>query len=158
MLRDLFYHLSDASVYSRYFSPRKSLPHHNLQEYVNLDESKGISLVVTIGPEENRRMIAEGRFVFGEDELFPDVALMVDENYQQRGIGTFMLDYLIQLASELGIHGMRADILPSNEPMLKIVDRLPYAVHSSFQEGVTSMRFRFDQLKETSSAREISTS
>jgi len=152
MLRDLFYQLSDASVYSRYFSPRRSMPHNNLQEYVNLEESKGISLVVTIGPEENQRMIAEGRFVFGEDDVFPDVALMVDENYQRRGIGTFMLDYLIELAKERGIGGIRADVLSTNEPMLKIFERLPYMIHSTFQEGVMSIRLRFDQVKETVSA------
>jgi acyl-CoA hydrolase/GNAT superfamily N-acetyltransferase len=147
MLRDLFYQLSDESVYARYFSPIKSMPHHNLEVYSNLDESIGLSLVVIVGPEENQRMIAEGRYVFGENEAFPDVAIMVDENYQRRGIGAFLLDYLIELAKERGIKGLQADILATNEPMLKIFERLPYVVHSSFKEGVLSMRFRFDELK-----------
>ena len=63
MIRDLFYNLSESSVYFRYFSPKRSMPHDNLQKYVNLKEEDGISLVVTIGPRENRRIIAEARYL-----------------------------------------------------------------------------------------------
>jgi GNAT superfamily N-acetyltransferase len=147
MLRDLFYHLSENSVYFRYFSPRRSMPHKNVQQYVNLEEDKGISIVVTIGPRENRRMIAEGRYVRSGDDPFPDVAIMVDEEYQGRGIGTFLLKYLAEVAKERGIEGFRADVLTSNSPMLKIVERLPYVSHSSFEDGVSAIRFRFDELK-----------
>jgi GNAT superfamily N-acetyltransferase len=147
MLRDLFYNLSESSVYFRYFSPRRSMPHKNLQEYVNLQEDKGISLVVTIGPREKLRMVAEGRYVKSEDDTFPDVAFIVDENYHGRGIGTFLLNYLIELAKERGIEGFRADVLPSNDPMLKILERLPCVTHSRFQDGTVTIRFRFDELK-----------
>lgn len=148
MLRDLFYHLSQRSVYFRYFSPRRSMPHDNLQEYVNLDQDKGISLVVTTGPRETRRMIAEGRFVLTEEDPFPDAALMVDENYQKRGIGSFLLRYLIDLARERGIEGFRADVLASNDPIIKIINRLPYKLHRSYEDRVVSIRFRFDEYKD----------
>ncbi len=148
MLRDLFYNLSESSVYFRYFSPRRTMPHRNLQQYVNLSEEQGVSLVVTIGPRENRRMIAEGRFVFERDDAFPDVALMVEENYQGRGIGTFLLNYLIEIAKERGIEGLRADVLATNSPMMKIVERLPYVMRTSLSEGALEMRFRFDEIKE----------
>jgi acyl-CoA hydrolase/GNAT superfamily N-acetyltransferase len=148
MLRDLFYHLSENSVYFRYFSPRRSMPHKNVQQYLNLEEDMGISIVVTIGPRENRRMIAEGRYVRSGDDLFPDVALMVDEEYQGRGIGTFLLQYLAEVAKERGIEGFRADVLTSNSPMIKILERLPYECHTTFQDGAFAMRFRFDELKD----------
>lgn len=152
MLRDLFYHMSEGSVYLRYFTPRRSMPHKNLQEYVNLDEQKGISVVITVGPRENRRMIAEGRFVLSDDDPFPDIALMVDENYHRLGIGTFLLGYLIELAKERGIGGFRADILPTNDPALKLVNRLPYVNRTSFQDGALSCRFSFDEPKDESAS------
>ena len=148
MLRDLFYQLSESSVYFRYFSPRRSMPHTNLQDYVNLDEEKGISVVVTTGPRETRRVIAEGRFVLSSDDPFPDTALMVDEAHQKRGIGTFLLNYLIELARERGIEGFRADVLTSNDPMIKIFSALPYKLKRRFEEGAVSLRFRFDEPKE----------
>jgi len=148
MLRDLFYQLSESSVYFRYFSPRRSMPHKNLQEYVNLSEDRGVSLVVTVGPRENRRMIAEGRYVHADDDPLPDMAFMVDENYHGLGIGGFLMDYLIEIAKDRGIEGFRADILPTNEPMKRMVERLPFVIHSKFQDAALAVRFRFDELKD----------
>ena len=152
MLRDLFYHLSERSVYLRYFSKRRSMPHDNLQKYVSLSEDKGLSLVVTIGPRENRRMIAEGRYVFGDDDPYPDVAIMVNEQYKSRGIGTFLLEYLIEIAKERGIEGFRADVLPDNDPMLWILRKLPYRSRKQYANGVLEIRFSFDDLKEDTSS------
>jgi acyl-CoA hydrolase/GNAT superfamily N-acetyltransferase len=147
-IRDLFYTLSQSSVYFRYFSPRRSMPHDNVQQYVSLTEDRGLSLVVTIGPRENRQMIAEARYVFEPNSDCPDVAFMVDENYQGRGIATFLLNYLIEIAKERGVKGFSADVLFSNRPMLRVFERLPYVLHKTVSEGVVTMKFRFDELKE----------
>ncbi|MGB6068104.1 MAG: GNAT family N-acetyltransferase [Desulfomonilaceae bacterium] len=148
MMRDLFYNLSEGSVYFRYFSPRKSMPHENLQKYVNLREEDGCSLVVTIGPRENRRIIAEARYMVEPGSEYPDVAFMVDEDFQRRGIASSLLRYLIEIAQERGIKGFRADVLFSNKPMLKTFDKLPYVLHKSVTDGVVTVQFRFDELKE----------
>jgi RimJ/RimL family protein N-acetyltransferase len=148
MLRDLFYQLSERSVYFRYFSKRRSMPHDNLQQYVGLSADKGLSLVVTIDPRENRRMIAEGRYVFGQDDPYPDVAVMVAEEFTGKGIGTFLLKYLCDIAKERGIEGFRADVLPDNDPMLAIMKKLPYRTRKRYESGVMEMRFSFDDLKE----------
>ncbi len=147
MLRDLFYHLSESSVYFRYFSPRRSMPHNNLRKYVNLSKDEGLSLVVTVGPRETRRVISECRYVFEDDDPFPDFALMVDEDYHGRGVGGFLINYIIELAKEQGVPGFRADVIISNSPMLAVFERLPYVLHRSVQDGVISIRFRFDELK-----------
>lgn len=148
MLRDLFYHLSESSVYFRYFSPRRSMPHANLTKYVNLKEEDGLSIVVTTGPREDRRIIAEARYMFGRGDDYPDTAFMVDENYQGKGIATFLLHYLIEIAKERGIKGFRGDVLFGNQPMLKVYDSVPYAVHKSIEEGIFNVSFSFDEKKE----------
>lgn len=146
MMRDLFYHLSERSVYFRYFGHRKSMPHDNLQKYVNLAEEDGLSIVITIGPREDRRIIAEARYVFEKDDPFPEMAFMVDEKYHGRGVATFLLDYLTEIARERGIPGFKADVLVSNLPMQDILDRMPYATEKTADIGIYSYRWRFDQL------------
>ncbi len=150
MIRDLFYSLSQASVYFRYFSPRGSMPHANVTEYVSLSEEKGISLVVTTGPTEVSKIIAEARYVFAPGSDFAEVAFMVDENFQGRGIASFLLNYLIEIGRERGVKGFRADVLISNNAMLKIFENVPFVLHSTVEEGVVSLKFKFDELKETS--------
>ncbi len=145
MIRDLFYNLSESSVYFRYFSPKRSMPHDNLQKYVNLSEDQGLSLVVTIGPRENRRIIAEARYVNEPGENFSDTAFMVDESYQGRGIATFMLNYLIEIAKERGGKGFKADVLLSNRPMLKVYETVPYVIHKHIGDGILTLSFSFDE-------------
>ena len=148
MIRDLFYTLSKNSVYFRYFTPRRSMPQDNLQEYVSVSEEKGLSLVVTINPYETSRIIAEGRYVFEQSQDIAEVAFMVDEKFQGLGIASFLLDYLIEIGRERGVQGFQADVLLSNEAMLHVFDKLPYVVHKSASHGIVSLKFRFDELKE----------
>jgi GNAT superfamily N-acetyltransferase len=148
MIRDLFYNLSESSVYFRYFSPRRSMPHENIREYINLAESKGLSIVVTVGPRENRRIIAEARYVVEPNGEFGEVAFMVGEEYHGYGIATFLLNYLIDIAIDRGLKGFHADVLLSNMPMLKVFEKQPYVVHRSMSEGVATIEFRFDEPKE----------
>ena len=148
MLRDLFYNLSESSVYFRYFSPKRSMPHKNVQAYINLNQDEGVSLVVTIGPRENRKMIAEARYMVEPGEGFADSAFMVDESYQGRGIASYLLNYLIEIAKERGIKGFKADVLFSNQPMLKVYEKVPYKIHKRFADGIVSLTFAFDEYKD----------
>jgi acyl-CoA hydrolase/GNAT superfamily N-acetyltransferase len=147
MMRDLFYNLSEESVYFRYFSPRRSMPHKNLQQYVNLTEEEGMSIVVTVGPRENRKIIAEARYMVESGNGYPDVAFMVDENFQRRGIASALLHYLIEIAKERGFQGLKADVLFSNHPMMAVFEKLPYVLHKSVSDGVISLKFKFDEYK-----------
>lgn len=106
--------------------------------------------MVTIGPRENRRIIGEARYMIEPEEGLADTAFMVDENYQGRGIATFLLNYLVEIAKERGIKGFKADVLFSNQPMLKVYDKLPFKNHKKFSDGVISLKFRFDEPKEDS--------
>jgi GNAT superfamily N-acetyltransferase len=126
------------------------MPHDNLTEYVSLSQDKGISLVATVGPVEKCRIIAEARYVSAAESGLAEVAFMVDENFQGRGIASFLLNYLIEIARERGLKGLQADVLISNNAMLKIFENLPFVIHSTIEDGVVSLKFKFDELKETS--------
>jgi acyl-CoA hydrolase/GNAT superfamily N-acetyltransferase len=147
MMRDLFYNLSESSVYFRYFSPRRSMPHKNLTQYVNLKEDDGISIVITVGPRENRKIVAEARYMIEPDSAYPDVAFMVDEAHQRRGMASALLHYLIEIAQDRGFQGFKADVLFSNRPMIKVFERLPYVLHKHVSDGVVTLRFNFDEYK-----------
>ena len=147
MLRDLFYNLSEESLYFRYFSARRSMPLKNLQEFVNVREEEGLSLVVSIGPPEDRKIVAEARYMISSGDPCPEIAFIVDEDYRARGIASALLHYLIELGRERGIKGFRADVLLSNRSMVKVFERLPYVLHKTSSGDTTSLRFYFDEFK-----------
>jgi len=146
MVQDLFYHLSESSVFFRYFAHKKSMPQENLQRYVNVSQNEGLSLVVAIGPRENQRIIAESRYYIEPDRQFGVVAFMVDEEFRGRGIATFLLNYMIEIAQERGLKGFKADILETNSPMIAVFNKLPYVQHRKVAGGQISWKFRFDEL------------
>jgi acyl-CoA hydrolase/GNAT superfamily N-acetyltransferase len=147
MIRDLFYNLSDGSVYFRYFTPRKSMPHKNVREYVSIGDEEGLSVVITVGPWEDCRIIAEARYLVDRKKEFADVSFVIDEDFQRRGLATFLLNYMMEIAEERGIKGFEADVLLSNTAMLRVFDKAPYVQHQRISEGVISLKFRFDELK-----------
>ena len=121
-MRRLFYRFSDKAVYYRYFSPIKTMPHAKMQEYVNVDYSKTMSIVGLMGEPGEGRIIAEGRYVRLYNLLYADVAFVVDEDYQGKGIATFLLKMLVRIAKEKGMEGFKADVLASNKSMLKVFE------------------------------------
>ena len=123
------------------------MPHKNVQEYVNVNDQDGLSVVITTGPSEDCRIMAEARYLLDKNKEFADVSFMIDEDFQGRGLATFLLNFLMEIAAERGVKGFAADVLLSNTAMLKVFDKVPYVQHEKLSEGVVSLKFRFDELK-----------
>lgn len=123
MMRRLFYKFSDEAKYLRYFTTVKTMPHKNMQKYINIDYNNILAIVAVLQSGHNERIIAEARYAAYPDGKKYDMAFLVDEEFQGRGVATFMLNYLIKIARERGVEMLTADVLPQNEKMLRVFDR-----------------------------------
>ena len=121
-MRRLFYRFSDKSVYYRYFSPIKTMPHAKMQEYVTIDYTKTMSIVGLMGDPGTGRIVAEARYVRLPDKPVADVAFVVDEDFQGKGIASFLFRTLKKIAKENGIREFKADVLATNKGMLKVFE------------------------------------
>jgi len=143
-MRRLFYRFSDQAVYYRYFSPIKTMPHMKMQEYVNVDYNRIMSIVGIIEEEGLERIIAEARYVRLKDRpSFADVAFITDEKYQGVGIGSFMLKTLMKIAIKRDIEGFTADVITDNKPMLKVFEKSGYPVHAVVNFGTYELTIPF---------------
>ncbi|MFP4475220.1 MAG: GNAT family N-acetyltransferase [Desulfatibacillaceae bacterium] len=143
-MRQLFYRFSSEAVYYRYFSPIKTMPHSKMQEYVNVDYRKTMSIVGVVGESGQGKIVAEGRFVRLPDEPWADVAFVVDESYQGKGIATHLFFTLIKIARDRGIKGFTADVLSSNKSMMKVFEKAPYPVEAKLEGGTYHLRIPFE--------------
>ena len=134
-MRKLFYRFSDESVYYRYFSRIKTMPHTKMQQYVNVDYRKAMSIVGLVGGPGSGRIIAEARYVRLDNTPTADVAMVVDDEFQGRGIATFLFQMLIRVAKERGIRGFVADVIPENKAIMKVMEKGPYPVKASMDYG-----------------------
>jgi acyl-CoA hydrolase/RimJ/RimL family protein N-acetyltransferase len=142
-MRRLFYRFSDESVYYRYFTPLKTMPHSKMQEYVNIDYGKVMSIVGLAGEAGRGQIIAEARYVKDANRPYADVAFVVDENCQGLGIATYMFRLLIRLARERGLQGFTADVLPANKEMMRVFQKGDVEVKTALEYGVYHLTMPF---------------
>ena len=142
-MRRLFYRFSDEAVYYRYFSPIKTMPHHKMQQYVNIDYRTTLSIVGLVGDPGVGRIIAEGRFVKHADKPFGDVAFVVDEAYQGKGIATKLCTMLLEHARERGLKGFTADVLVSNKAMMKVFEKIGLPVRARLSGAAYELTIDF---------------
>jgi acyl-CoA hydrolase/GNAT superfamily N-acetyltransferase len=143
MERSFFYSLSDETVYYRFFNIVKTMPHEKLQPLVNIDYREEMAIVALTGEPGDEEMIAIGRFKLDHTDDFAEIAFVVHDNWQNRGIGTYLMNTLIEIAQEMGAEGFKADVLAENKKMLHVFHKCGYPVQSRLEEGVYSIRVDF---------------
>lgn len=141
MMRRLFYQFSDESKYLRYFAKISMMPHREMQKYVNIDYDKILSIVAIAEADRAERIVAEARYARSPDDDAYEVAFIVDDQYQGKGIATFMLNYLLKIAKDRGIKKLMANVLPENEKMLHVFKKSTAEVHSKFSNGIIEVTF-----------------
>lgn len=141
--REFFYRLSDETVYFRFFSYLKSLPHEKLQHLVNIDYQEEMAIVAIIGPPENEEMIGIVRYNRDPSDNFAEVAIVVRDDYQNKGIGTYMLKYISQIAMERGISGFKAEVLATNKKMLRVFYKIDMKIETKLDEDTYSLKVKF---------------
>ena len=118
-----------------------------MQQYVNVDFKRIMSIVGVVEERGVDKLIAEGRYVIMEDGTFADTAFIVDEDYQKKGIASFLLNLLMQLGKQRGVKGFKADVLTANKAMMKVYEKLPYPMKATVSEGVYELTIPFPSEK-----------
>jgi len=143
-MRDLFYALSQQTVYYRFMKEMKKIPHKQIQDFVYVDHRNEVAIVGTLPEAHGEDIIAIGRYYLDEKTNRAEVAFTVRDEWQKRGIGTFLLKHLIRIARRNGISGFTAEVLRENKAMQAVFHKSPYQIKSELKEGVYSIEIIFD--------------
>ncbi|MBU7027467.1 MAG: GNAT family N-acetyltransferase, partial [Theionarchaea archaeon] len=142
-LKDFFYSLSDQSMYRRFISQRKDMPHERLQDFVIIDYTKEMVILAVAGQGEPEEVIGMGQYGIDEITHTAEVAFVVRDDYQNRGIGTELLKYLTYLAKRQGLLGFTAEVLTENRPMLHLFENMGFDIKKRSEGGVYELRIAF---------------
>jgi acyl-CoA hydrolase/RimJ/RimL family protein N-acetyltransferase len=143
LLKDFFYSLSDRSIERRFISARKDMPHERLQDFVIIDYTKQVVLVVIRGDEDNQYIAAVGQYGINEGTHTAEVAFAVRDDQQNSGIGFELLKYLTYLAKRQGLLGFEADVLVENKPMLHVFEKGGFDIRKKIDSGVYELTLKF---------------
>jgi acyl-CoA hydrolase/ribosomal protein S18 acetylase RimI-like enzyme len=143
LLKDFFYSLSDQSLYRRFISTRKDMPHERLQEMVVIDYTKEIVILAVIEQNEKEVVVGVGQYGIQEFQHWAEVAFAVRDDYQYKGIGQVLLSYLTQIAKRNGLLGFTAEVLVENKPMLHLFEKMGFNIEKRSSAGVYELKMEF---------------
>ena len=122
--------LSAPSRYQRFMSPVRELPPALLHRFTHVDYADHLALVAEVFVEGRETVIAEARYVRGEDDS-AEFAVSVAEPWRGRGLARTLLGKLACRAADAGIRRMVGETLASNERMLHLVRRAGFTIKRS---------------------------
>ncbi|HIT74210.1 MAG TPA: GNAT family N-acetyltransferase [Candidatus Avipropionibacterium avicola] len=128
--------VSAESKYLRFFAPYPRLSASDVKRFTQVDYVDRVALVIRLADE----MIAIGRY----DRIAHDqaeVAFLVEDAHQGRGIAQLLLEHLAEAARERGITRFLAEVLPQNRRMVKVFADAGYHVHTDLEDGVVAIDF-----------------
>jgi acetyltransferase len=121
--------LSHETMRTRFFSVIKDITHEWLILFCNIDYDRHMAIVAELRENGNTRMIGVARLIMNPDLTSGEVAVLVHDRFQGKGLGAKFVEVLIKIARERGLEDIRADVLTENESMLKIFHRLGFTAH-----------------------------
>lgn len=128
--------VSPESKYLRFFAPYPRLTSKDVARFTQVDYVDRLAFILTVGEQ----MIAVGRY----DRLKNDqaeVAFLVEDAHQRRGIAQLLLEHLAEAGRERGIVGFVAEILPENRRMAQVFSDAGYRVSKGIEDGVLLVEF-----------------
>jgi acyl-CoA synthetase (NDP forming)/ribosomal protein S18 acetylase RimI-like enzyme len=131
--------VSDESKYFRFFAPYPVLSERDVQRFTHVDQVRRVAFVVLRGDD----MVAVGRYD-ALDDREAEVAFLVQDDYQGRGLGQLLLEHLAEAGRERGFGRFVAEVLPENTRMIQIFREQGYAVDDDFEDGVFRLVFPID--------------
>jgi len=122
-LQELFYRLTDESTYRRFLAFKRTHPHEEMQKLVDLDSEQSMALVVCLPEAAGEDIIAMARYDVILATNMADVAFVVRDEWQRKGIGTLLMTRMCEIARARGLAGFTADVLRTNKPMLSVIQK-----------------------------------
>ena len=144
-LKDFFYSLSDNSMYRRFISTRKDIPHERLQEFVVIDYRKEMVILAILQENDQEKIMGVGQYGIMEGTHMADVAFVVSDTAQNQGIGRQLLLYLTLLATKQGILGFSAEVLVNNLSMQHLFETAGFDITKRNIEGLYELKMMFKE-------------
>ena len=126
--------LSPQTIYYRFFAPYPKLTDRDVEHFTTVDYRDRVALVATVD-DQIVGVVRYERTAADEAE----VAFVIEDPYQGRGLGTILLERIAQAARERHFRRFVAEVLPDNTRMLEVFEHAGYRLQSSRADGFITL-------------------
>jgi acetyl coenzyme A synthetase (ADP forming)-like protein len=142
--------LSQDTVYSRFFSAKPTLSADEVEHFTHVDHDARVALVA----ELDDRIVAVARYDRTKQEWEAEVAFVVADEHQGRGIATVLLEHLASAARERGITRFVAETLSGNRRMLEVFRAAGFDETARYDDGVVHVELAIEPTERARAAME----
>ena len=138
-LSEMLYSLGSQSVQTRYFTHTMAFPHKDVQKLTNIDYDNELAIVGVVPGPAGDEVVAIAQYFLDPKTQAAEVAFIVHDEWQAKGMGGSLLDHITQVAIQRGVKRFYAKVLPVNKPMLSIFQHSGHKVTTEFDGEVFSI-------------------
>lgn len=140
--------LSADSFYRRTFSQKRELSDTELKRMTNVDFETIVGLVAVMHENGQDHIVGGGRYHrMGDGGRSAEVAFLVDDQHQGCGIGSRIFRHLVAIARSRGILSFEAEVLPSNDGMLRLFNRSGLQISKTMSEDTVHVTIELVESK-----------
>ncbi|MEO0077535.1 MAG: GNAT family N-acetyltransferase [candidate division WOR-3 bacterium] len=143
-MRDLFYSFSKDTVFYRFFSYLKAMPHEKLTKFVNVDYESEMAIVACLKQGGEEKIIGSARYYVDRATGLAEYAIEVQDGWQNRGAGSALFEHLMRIARIKGVKGLVGYVLDSNTRAYRLMTRTGLPIETKWEDGVYTMTMRFE--------------
>jgi acetyltransferase len=129
----LFKSLSEESIRFRFFETIKEMSHDTLSRYCNLDYDREIAIVAQL---EDSSLIGVVRLILDAERRNGEFAVTVSDSWHGLGLGSKLMDYIIDIGKDLKLVTIYSDVSPENTKMLNLCGNKGFSAKSSDEYSV----------------------
>ncbi len=147
-LRAFHSRLSPETVYNRFFSMVRTLPARDVERFTTVDHDERAALVAVLRDQ----IVGVCRYARLTGTADAEVAVVVEDAHQGRGLGALLLEHMEAAARERGVERFVADVLPQNRRMLAVFRSAGFEIAREMADGYVELTF---PIQETPASLEV---
>ncbi|MCS7164132.1 MAG: GNAT family N-acetyltransferase [Thermodesulfovibrio sp.] len=136
LIASLLGRCSERTISLRFFQRAIDLRHENLVKFCQIDYDRNLAFVCVIKEAEEEKIIGDVRISRDPDGIDADMAILVEDEWQGKGVGKALCSYAIEVAKDLGVKRIWMDILRINTYMLGLAERLGFVKHHVEEDSI----------------------
>lgn len=142
-LTDLIHALSKETMYYRFMHQMKTVERKEIQNFVYINHRTDVAIVATLKEAHGEDIVAIGRYYLDQSTNKAELAFVVRDEWQNRGIGSALYKHLSLIAIRNGISGFTAEVLRENIAMQSVINKSEFDVTSKPSGNVYSFQITF---------------
>ena len=146
---ELIKNLSEESKRFRFFYVIKDITHDMLVRFCNIDYDREMAIIAEYTDSNGkRRNVGVGRLIMDPSRKRGEFAVVVADDFQGKGLGTKLIDMLIQIADEKGLETIYGIVMPENTKMIELCRKMGFDIRYTPEEVIVELNLKGRRVSE----------